>query len=84
MLSMAYNNYRGRTGGRLMFYLYSMDRNADYWAGIGETEIEDCESEDEAMNIVLHNDILGCGILEFEIEEIDEISGLYEQREVMT
>ena len=42
MLSMAYNNYRGRTGGRLMFYLYSMDRNADYWAGIGETEIEDC------------------------------------------
>ena len=51
---------------------------------IYETEIEDCESEDEAMNIVLHNDILGCGILEFEIEEIDEISGLYEQREVMT
>ena len=41
---------------------------------IYETEIDDCESEDEAMDRVLHNDILGCGILEFEVEEIDAFS----------
>ena len=39
---------------------------------IYETEVEDCDHESEAMNIVLHNDILGCGILEFEVEEIEE------------
>jgi|TARA_R110000803_G_scaffold41582_2_gene89285 hypothetical protein len=37
-----------------------------------ETEVEDCESEDEALNIVLNNEVLGGGLLEFEVEEIDE------------
>mgnify|MGYP003134050609 CR=1 FL=1 len=39
---------------------------------IYETEVEDCGSEDEAMTSVIHNDILGCGILELEVEEVDE------------
>ena len=39
---------------------------------IYETEIENCESEDEAMDTVLYDDILGGGILEFEVEEIEE------------
>ena len=37
-----------------------------------EVEVDDCESESEAIDIVLHNDILGCGILEFEIEEVSD------------
>ena len=37
-----------------------------------ETEVEDCESESEAINFVLDNDILGCGILEFEVEEVSD------------
>ena len=37
-----------------------------------ETEVEDCESEDEALNIVLNNEVLGGGLLEFEVEEIDD------------
>ena len=39
---------------------------------IYETEIENCESEDEAMDTVLRDDMLGGGILEFEVEEIEE------------
>ena len=39
---------------------------------IYETEVEDCAHESETMNIVLHNDILGCGILEFEVEEVSD------------
>ena len=39
---------------------------------IYETEIENCENESEAIDCVLHNDILGGGILEFEVEEIEE------------
>ena len=39
-----------------------------------ETEIEDCDSEDEAIQIVLRNDILGCGMIDFEVEEVaDEL-----------
>ena len=39
-----------------------------------ETEVEDCESEDEAVKIVLSNYILGCGMIDFEVEEVaDEL-----------
>ena len=39
-----------------------------------ETEIEDCDSEDEAIQIVLRNYILGCGMIDFEVEEVaDEL-----------
>ena len=34
-----------------------------------KTEVEDCESKDEALNIVLNNEVLGGGLLNFEIEE---------------
>jgi len=37
-----------------------------------ETEVEDCESEDEALNIVLNNEVLGGGLLDFEIEEVSD------------
>ena len=29
-------------------------------------------NKEEAINIVLDNDILGCGILEFEVEEVSD------------
>tara|TARA_R100001163_G_scaffold57653_1_gene45609 strand:+ start:469 stop:681 length:213 start_codon:yes stop_codon:yes gene_type:complete len=41
---------------------------------IYETEVDECNHESEAIDRVLHNDILGCGILEFEVEEIDAFS----------
>ena len=37
-----------------------------------EVEIEDCDHESEAIDLVLENDILGGGILEFEIEEVSD------------
>ena len=37
-----------------------------------KTEVDDCDNESEAIDRVLDNDILGCGILEFEVEEIDK------------
>ena len=37
-----------------------------------EVEVEDCESESEAIDIVLENDILGSGLLNFEIEEVSD------------
>ena len=37
-----------------------------------EVEVDDCESESEAIDLVLENDILGSGLLNFEIEEVSD------------
>ena len=37
-----------------------------------KTEVEDCDHESEAIDIVLENDILGSGLLNFEIEEVSD------------